>query len=73
MKIIQTTKDLGPMVRAIRKSQGMTQEDLAATCGVGVRFVRELEQGKDSCHMGKALGVIHMLGARLSLDGCDVP
>lgn len=65
--IIQNTRQLGTQIRNSRKGQGLTQEQLAATCNVGIRFIRELEQGKDSCHLGKALTVIIMLGLQLNL------
>ncbi len=55
-------KKLGAIVKKARKEQGLTQQQLAATTGVGVRFIRELEQGKESCHIGKALTVVSMLG-----------
>lgn len=35
---------LGAIVKQARKEQGLTQEQLAATPEVGVRFIRELEQ-----------------------------
>ena len=62
-------KKIGHMVRTTRKAQGLTQQQLAATTGVGVRFIRELEQGKQSCHMGKALAVLSMLGLDIMIDG----
>ena len=36
---------LSLFVKTMRKEHGLTQEDLAAKAGVGLRFVRELEQG----------------------------
>ena len=60
---------LGEMIRQARKEQGLTQEQLAATTGVGVRFIRELEQGKESCHIGKALTVVAMLGIDIEANG----
>lgn len=60
---------LGHMIRCTRKEQGLTQEQLAATTGVGVRFIRELEQGKTSCHIGKALTVVSMLGIDIMMGG----
>ena len=60
---------LGTMVKQARKEQGLTQEQLAAVTGVGVRFIRELEQGKESCHIGKALTVVSMLGLDVALNG----
>jgi y4mF family transcriptional regulator len=59
--------DFGRLIKKTRKKQGLTQEQLAATCGVGVRFIRELEKGKESCHMGKALLVLSMLGINLQV------
>lgn len=58
---------LGQIVRATRKQQGLTQEQLAAVSGVGVRFLRELEQGKESCHIGKSLHILAMLGLELKI------
>ena len=60
---------LGEMIKQTRKDQGLTQEQLAATTGVGVRFIRELEQGKESCHIGKALTVVAMLGIDIEANG----
>jgi y4mF family transcriptional regulator len=60
---------LGEMIKKARKEQGLTQEQLAATTGVGVRFIRELEQGKESCHIGKALTVVAMLGIDIKANG----
>ena len=68
MKKINNTKELGETIRKVRKSQSLTQEHLAATCGVGIRFIRELEQGKKSCHIGKAFLVILMLGIEVKLE-----
>lgn len=62
-------KKLGTIVRRARKKQGLTQEQLAATAGVGLRFIRELEQGKESCHIGKALKVVSMLGIDVVAGG----
>jgi len=60
---------LGLLVKQARKEQALTQEQLAATAGVGVRFIRELEHGKASCHIGKALTVVAMLGLDIVING----
>lgn len=65
MNRINSVKNLGDLIRQVRKSQGLTQEQLAALCGVGVRFLRELEHGKETCHMGKALTIVESLGIEL--------
>lgn len=68
MNAIADTKTLGALIRAERKRQKLTQEQLAALTGVGDRFVRELEAGKESCQLGRALKVIGALGLRVRLD-----
>lgn len=60
---------IGNLVRQVRRDQGLTQEQLAATTGVGVRFIRELEQGKESCHIGKVFIVLSMLGVVVRVGG----
>ncbi len=62
---IKTAKDFGKLIRTMRKKSGLTQVDLAAASGVGTRFVRELEKGKPSCQLEKALLVAQMLGIKL--------
>ena len=59
---------IGNLIRRTRKDQGLTQEQLAATTGIGVRFIRELEQGKQSCHVGKTLRVLSMLGIDVQVN-----
>lgn len=63
---------LGQLIKTTRKSQKLTQEQLAATAGVGVRFIRELEQGKESCHIGKVLLVLTMLGLDVTINGATL-
>jgi HTH-type transcriptional regulator/antitoxin HipB len=61
------TMALGKAIRRRRKSIGLTQQDAAGLCGVGERFLSELERGKESASLGKALQVIRRLGLRLTL------
>lgn len=65
---VNRIEDLGKVIQMARKRQKLTQEQLAAIVGVGVRFVRELEKGKESCHIGKTFSVLHMLGLSIELD-----
>ena len=46
---------------------GVTQKDLAMTSGTGLRFIIELEQGKATCQLGKALTVLQTLGIKIEL------
>ncbi|WP_236725796.1 helix-turn-helix transcriptional regulator [Solemya pervernicosa gill symbiont] len=58
---------MGQAVRAHRKQQGATQADFASLCGVGVRFMSDLEKGKPTIELGKVLKVLQCLGVELSL------
>ena len=62
-----TPQQIGSLIRATRKSLGVTQKDLALTSGTGLRFVIDLEKGKETCEIGKALTILHTLGIKLSL------
>ncbi len=69
MQAIRDNKTLGDLIRKERKSQKLTQEELAALAGVGVRFIRELEHGKESCRIGLALQVMQTLGLSIAVYG----
>ena len=62
-----TAKELGETIRNTRKAQGLTQPQLAMACGTGVRFIVDLEAGKETCQLGKALNVTQTLGLALDL------
>ena len=53
---------LSIFVKDMRREHGLTQEDLAAKAGVGLRFVRELEQGKQTLRMDKINQVLALFG-----------
>jgi len=65
--IIHSTKDIGKAVRVKRKSAGLTQADAAALCGVGARFLGELERGKASAQIGKVIRIVQGLGLELQI------
>ena len=67
MQTITDSKSLALLIRKERKAQKLTQEQLAGLTGVGVRFVRELEAGKESCQIGLALQVAASLGLSISI------
>jgi y4mF family transcriptional regulator len=56
---------LAQYVKEQRKSLGLTQVDLARHAGVGLRFVRDIEQGKRSLRMDKVNQVLAMFGSKL--------
>jgi len=65
---IDSTSDIGQCVRSQRKAQGATQPEFAALCGVGVRFISDLENGKPTMELGKVLKVLKCLGLQLQLQ-----
>ena len=52
-------------VKKKRKQLGLTQYDLASKAGVGLRFLRDLEQGKKTLRMDKVNQVLFLLGYEL--------
>lgn len=53
---------IATFVRQRRKMLHLTQPDLAAKAGVGLRFVRELEQGKTTLRLDKVNLVLRLFG-----------
>lgn len=49
-------------MRAQRKAQGLTLEQLSGLSGLGIRFLSELERGKATVELGKTLEVASLLG-----------
>lgn len=68
-----TPQDIGKLVRSTRKGLGVTQKTVALTSGTGLRFVIDLEKGKETCEIGKALTVLQTLGIRLTLTPPPLP
>lgn len=52
-------------LKQLRKENGMTQVDLAMKSGVGLNFVRELEQGKATVRMDKVAQVFALFDYEL--------
>ncbi len=65
---IASAKDLGAAIRKARESLGLRQAAAALLCGVGVRYLSDLENGKDTIRLGLALRVIAGLGLALTID-----
>lgn len=62
-----TSKQIGTLIRATRKLQGLRQDELAAAAGVGLRFLVELEGGKETAQLGKTLAVLAALGCAIDI------
>ncbi len=65
VKKINSPADFGYMIRAKRKEQRLTQGRAAQMSGVGVRFLSELERGKTTAEIGKAMQVLARMGLEL--------
>jgi y4mF family transcriptional regulator len=57
--------NLSPFIKYYRKRYGFTQEELALKAGVGLRFIRELEQGKETVQLDKVEQVLSLFGFEL--------
>jgi len=68
-----TPQQIGILIRQTRKRLGVTQRELALTSGTGLRFVIDLEKGKETCEIGKALTVLQTLGIKLILTPPAAP
>ena len=62
-----TSHEIGVLIRDTRKRLGVNQKDLALTAGTGLRFIIDLEKGKETCELGKSLRVLQTLGITLTL------
>ena len=57
--------ELKQFIKQKRKALRLTQEDLSFKAGVGLRFVRDLEQGKSTVQMNKVNQVLKLFGYEL--------
>ncbi|OFW31029.1 MAG: hypothetical protein A3H97_04235 [Acidobacteria bacterium RIFCSPLOWO2_02_FULL_65_29] len=62
---LTSARDLGTAIRQSRKAMSLQQAEAALLCGVGVRFLSDLENGKESAQFGLVLKVIAGLGLAL--------
>ena len=69
MKIhaILSAKDLGELIKKRRRQLRLKQPELALVSGTGIRFISDLENGKETCRLGLSLRVLSTLGLRISV------
>lgn len=67
----ENLNDISLHVKRKRKENKLTQPELALKAGVGLRFVRDLEQGKNTQRMDKVNDVLRLFGETLGVVSMD--
>ncbi len=62
---ISSANQLGALVRRRRREAGAGQAQAAGLAGVGIRFLSELERGKETAELGRTIRVMQRLGLEL--------
>ena len=65
---VTDSKSFGNAIRKRRKELGYTQRDLSEFSGLSISFLSDLERGKKTIELEKALYVISILGLNLNLE-----
>jgi len=65
---INNSDDFGAALRVRRKQLNYTQSDVAEVSGFSTSFISELENGKATCELGKALYLANLLGMDIILN-----
>ena len=63
---------IADFIKQKRRAAGLTQPEFALRSGLGLRFVRDLEQGKETVRMDKVNQALAMFGM-VAVPGKDVP
>lgn len=67
--MIEDAIQFGAAVASARKALGLTQRELALAINSGERFIVDLEAGKPTAQLGKALAAARAVGLRLTATG----
>ncbi|MCQ2362573.1 MAG: helix-turn-helix domain-containing protein [Acidaminococcaceae bacterium] len=65
---ISTVKEFGEIIRNKRKSLGYTQAYVASVSGLSISFISDLERGKQTIELGKAMLLASLLGMDVLLN-----
>ena len=63
--VIHTARELGALLRTLRVSQHITLEKASGITRLGMRFLSELERGKETAQLGKVIHIITQLGLEI--------
>ena len=64
---VNSMSEIAVIVQQERKRQGATQIELSQMANVGVRFLRDVEDGKPSVHFDKLMLILEVLGVAVDL------
>ncbi|MFV2061813.1 MAG: helix-turn-helix domain-containing protein [Gammaproteobacteria bacterium] len=64
---INNTAELGELIRTERKDAGITLQQTSENSDVGIRFLSELERGKETAEIGKVISALHAVGLNLAI------
>jgi transcriptional regulator with XRE-family HTH domain len=65
---VSTVKQIGELLRGVRKAQQIRQDDLGAMAGCSHKFIVDVEKGKETIQAGLLLKVLDELGVKVLLD-----
>lgn len=68
MEVTVEPADLGAAIRQRRRQLGITQDGLAASIGVGRRVIGQLENGKETVHVGIVLRAARAVGLDVGIE-----
>ena len=66
--IINNTTDFGETLRKQRKVKGYTQKYISEFTGFSISFISDLENGKSTTELGKAIYLANMLGLDIEIN-----
>ncbi len=65
---IHDVKTFGTMIKSRRKKLGYTQKNICELSGISASFISDLENGKTTIELGKAIHLANLLGVDLELQ-----
>ena len=68
---VYNAASLGTAIRYFRKSEGLSQGELAERVGISRYYLTALENGKETEHLQRILALLRELGLRITVDRAD--
>jgi transcriptional regulator with XRE-family HTH domain len=65
---VNSVDELGEIIRRFRKSRHLTLEKVSGLSNLSIRFISELERGKETAELGKALKMLNKLGLEVIIQ-----